>query len=233
MKKIIIEIDDELYGTMKADEYTFRCEPNNDIMLAIIDGIELPDDASNGDIITTMFPDLKVEDNGGSIYLHSPNGGYSFIVFDRDWWNAKFKLIDEVDCNCTDEEINTSFIEDVEAIKNLLPQTEKKVTNGDLVKAMLSFNLQDKKRDDKMTLTEFMDKRYKNRKDKDNIFGVGVSDAEFRKFIIEYLLGENWYAVDPLSREQINEIALYEILEKYSKRYKKECKNKKRSNRNG
>ena len=36
-----------------------------------------------------------------------------------------------------------------------------------------------------MTLTEFMDERYKNREDKNNIFGVGVSDAEFRKFIIE------------------------------------------------
>ena len=75
-----------------------------------------------------------------------------------------------------------------------------------------------------MTLTEFMDERYKNRKDKDNIFGVGISDTEFRRFITDYLLGENWYVTDPLGQTQINEIALYEILEKYSKRYKKECK---------
>ena len=34
-----------------------------------------------------------------------------------------------------------------------------------------------------MKLTEFIDERYKNRKDKDNIFGVGVSDAEFRAFV--------------------------------------------------
>ena len=79
-----------------------------------------------------------------------------------------------------------------------------------------------------MKLTEFMDERYKNRKDKDNIFGVGVSDAEFRRFIIDYLLGENWYVVDPLGPTQINEIALYEILEKYSKRYRKEQKERKR-----
>lgn len=75
-----------------------------------------------------------------------------------------------------------------------------------------------------MTLIEFMDKRYKNREDKDNIFGVGVSDAEFRAFIINYLLGEDWYVIDPLGQTQINEIALYEILEKYSRRYRKECK---------
>ena len=78
-----------------------------------------------------------------------------------------------------------------------------------------------------MTLTEFMDERYKNRKDKDNIYGVGLSDAEFRKFIMDYLLGEDWYVADPLGQIQINEIALYEILEKHSKRYKKECRNRK------
>lgn len=78
-----------------------------------------------------------------------------------------------------------------------------------------------------MKLTEFMEERYKNREDKDNIFGVGISDAEFRKFIIDYLLGEDWYVVDPLGRTQINEIALYEILEKYSKRYRKERKEQK------
>ena len=74
-----------------------------------------------------------------------------------------------------------------------------------------------------MKLTEFMEKRYADREDKDNIFGVGISDSEFRQFIIDYLLGEDWYVVDPLGQTQINEIALYEILEKYSKRYRKEC----------
>ena len=78
-----------------------------------------------------------------------------------------------------------------------------------------------------MTLTEFMNERYKNREDKDNIFGVGVSDAEFRQFIINYLLGEDWYVVDPLGQTQINEIALYEILEKYSRRYRKEIRGRK------
>ena len=75
-----------------------------------------------------------------------------------------------------------------------------------------------------MTLTEFMEERYKNREDKGNMFGVGVSDAEFRKFVINYLLGEDWYIADPLSQTQINEVALHEILKKHSKRYRRECK---------
>ena len=76
------------------------------------------------------------------------------------------------------------------------------------------------------TLTSYMEKKYAKRKDKDNIFGVGVTDAEFRKFIIDYLLGKDWYVVDPLGKDQINEIALYEILEKYSRVYRKERKRK-------
>lgn len=79
-----------------------------------------------------------------------------------------------------------------------------------------------------MTLVDFMSERYKNREDKDNIFGVGISDKEFRQFIIDYLLGEDWYVVDPLGQKQINEIALYRILERYSKRYKREYKRYKR-----
>ena len=74
------------------------------------------------------------------------------------------------------------------------------------------------------TLTEYMNDKYNNREDKDNIFGVGVTDVEFRHFIIDYLLGSDWYVVDPLEQTQVNEIALYDILNKYSKRYRTERK---------
>lgn len=82
-----------------------------------------------------------------------------------------------------------------------------------------------------MSLDEIMDKKYRSREDKDNIFGVGISDTEFRKFIIDYLLGENWYVVDALGQTQINELALYEILDKYSRRYRKEHKKWKKEGR--
>lgn len=78
-----------------------------------------------------------------------------------------------------------------------------------------------------MTYTDFIEDKYKNREDKNNIFGVGISDREFVRFAIDYLLGEDWYVVDPIGQTQINEIALHEILEKYSRRYRKECKGRK------
>lgn len=72
---------------------------------------------------------------------------------------------------------------------------------------------------------DYMRLKYINRTDKDNLCPVGVTDAEFRQFCIEYLLGEDWYVTTPLGPEQINEIALDEILAKYSRRYMKEYKN--------
>lgn len=76
----------------------------------------------------------------------------------------------------------------------------------------------------KQTLTEFMDEKYANREDKDNIYGVGISDKEFIHFIIQYLLGENYYISDPIGPTQVNEVVLYEILKIYSKSYQKELK---------
>jgi len=75
------------------------------------------------------------------------------------------------------------------------------------------------------TFTEHMKEKYENREDKDNLYGVGISDAEFRRFAIQYLLGEDWYVVDPIGPTQVNEIALMRILERYSKEYRKEAKN--------
>lgn len=75
-----------------------------------------------------------------------------------------------------------------------------------------------------ITLTEYMNQKYEKREDKDNIFGVGISDKEFVDFAVKYLLGDGWYVTDPLGRTQITEEALYQILLKYSKKFRKEYK---------
>lgn len=78
------------------------------------------------------------------------------------------------------------------------------------------------------SVLDYFDEKYSNREDKNNIYGVGICDANFRHFIISYLLGDDWYVTDPISQEQVNEIALREILEKYSKRFRKEYKKHKK-----
>lgn len=42
--------------------------------------------------------------------------------------------------------------------------------------------------------------------------------------LIDYLLGENWYVVMPESTAQVNSAAVFEILFKYSRRFRKEYK---------
>lgn len=75
---------------------------------------------------------------------------------------------------------------------------------------------------------DFIKDKELKRKDKGNIFYTGITDEEFITFIINYLLGEDWYVTDPLGHNQVNQIALEEILNKYSKKFRKELSNYKR-----
>lgn len=43
-------------------------------------------------------------------------------------------------------------------------------------------------------------------------------------FLCNYLLGEDWYVVMPESTQQVNSVIVYEILQKYSKDFRKELK---------
>lgn len=69
---------------------------------------------------------------------------------------------------------------------------------------------------------DFIKEKESKKEDKDNIYCTGITDKEFINFIIEYLLGEDWYVSDPLGHNQVNQIALEEILDKYSKKFRKE-----------
>lgn len=84
------------------------------------------------------------------------------------------------------------------------------------------------------TYINFIRNKEAQRKDKDNIFCTGISNTEFVKFAIKYLLGNDWYVVDPLGHSQITQLALEDILFKYSKQFKKEYKEyKKQRSRKG
>ena len=52
------------------------------------------------------------------------------------------------------------------------------------------------------------------------------------QFLKDYLLGEDWYVINPLGQEQINTEIVSDILYKYSKRYRKECKEWKKEHNN-
>lgn len=62
------------------------------------------------------------------------------------------------------------------------------------------------------------------REDKDNIYCTGITEREFIKSAIKYLLRDNWCVADSLGYNQTIQMALEEILHRYSKKLKKELK---------
>ena len=59
---------------------------------------------------------------------------------------------------------------------------------------------------------------------KDNIFPPPLDPQEALNFLQEYLLGEDWYIINPLSTAQANCELVYDILYKYSRKFRKEMK---------
>ena len=59
---------------------------------------------------------------------------------------------------------------------------------------------------------EWLNTKYSKREDKDNIFPVGITDSEFREWVINILLGSDWCVTSPLQINQINEIAMEAII---------------------
>lgn len=78
-----------------------------------------------------------------------------------------------------------------------------------------------------------MKKEYKYNKGfetlKDNIcdtscglYPAPMEAQEALDILTSYLLGDAWYVVDPLNTKQVNAIVVEQILDKYSKKWKKD-----------
>lgn len=59
---------------------------------------------------------------------------------------------------------------------------------------------------------EWLDRRYTEREDKDNILPVGITNTEFREWAIRILIGDGWVVTTPIGNDQINEVAMEEII---------------------
>ena len=82
--KLIIDIDEDYYKIIKHD-----VDNGMDYLpcVLIANGTPIPDNATNGDVIKAMFPNVNVyEHNGGATY--SVNNEYNF---NATWWNAPYQ----------------------------------------------------------------------------------------------------------------------------------------------
>lgn len=64
--------------------------------------------------------------------------------------------------------------------------------------------------------------------EKDNMFPPPLDPQKALDFLQEYLLGKDWYIVNPLCNAQANCEVVHDILYKYSKKYRKELKKRKK-----
>lgn len=75
-----------------------------------------------------------------------------------------------------------------------------------------------------MTFNEWLDNNW----EKNNMFPPVLEEQKALDFLKQYLLGEDWYSVNPISTKQINCEVVHDILYKYSKKYRKEIKTRER-----
>lgn len=78
-----------------------------------------------------------------------------------------------------------------------------------------------------MQYQEWLDQNW----DKDNMFPPPMEAQIGLNFLQQYLLGEDWYIVNPISTAQANCEVVHDILYKYSKKYRKEYKQKLKAQR--
>ena len=71
-----------------------------------------------------------------------------------------------------------------------------------------------------MKYTEWLDENW----DKNNMFPPSLDPQTALDFLQEYLLGEDYYIVNPMPNIQANCEVVHDILCKYSKQYRKERK---------
>ena len=61
----------------------------SDVLKVLENRIEIPNGATNGDMIKTMFPNIEIEGIGGEIKCIATKNGTSYFAL--DWWNAPYK----------------------------------------------------------------------------------------------------------------------------------------------
>ena len=65
----------------------------SDVLKVLENCIEIPNGATNGDVIKTIFPNIEIEGIGGEIKCIATKNGTSYFAL--DWWNAPYKKCGE------------------------------------------------------------------------------------------------------------------------------------------
>ena len=91
--KLIIDIDESLLDGIKSDNFDFARQVvrsfQGTIASSIANGTPIPDNATNGDVIKAMFPNVKTELGVDKVIF--ARGLNNVTPFSEEWWNAKYQ----------------------------------------------------------------------------------------------------------------------------------------------
>lgn len=96
--KLQIEIPDEIYEYTQNEKYDEHLERRFDFQTRyavkngkpLTDSLDLPD-ATNGDVIKFLFPNIDSSISGDGDVVDVYNLGIYCQTFDIEWWNAPYK----------------------------------------------------------------------------------------------------------------------------------------------
>ena len=57
----------------------------------VVNAVPIPDNATNGDVIKAMFPNVEFKNDHQFTVWGYINGGDCIVKYDIDWWNAPYK----------------------------------------------------------------------------------------------------------------------------------------------
>ena len=86
--RVIIDIPKDSYKATICENMTPPDVKN--VVVGIKNGIQIPDNATNGDVIKALFPSER--DEHSMTPIHLMYDGLDFVKeFRREWWNAPYK----------------------------------------------------------------------------------------------------------------------------------------------
>ena len=92
--RLIIDIPKEKYEMFLNDGYAGLLD--NDLYYDIKNGTPIPDNATNGDVLMAMFPNIDFTEMAITVHATTKvtsNGVKGSISYDfwKDWWNAPYQ----------------------------------------------------------------------------------------------------------------------------------------------
>lgn len=90
--QIVIDIPEEHYRTLQD---AMKNHMESLVGKIILNGTPIPDNATNGDVIKAIFPNIQISDSEvmKNVYTGIPYGELIGANIDcmRDWWNAPYQ----------------------------------------------------------------------------------------------------------------------------------------------